>query len=401
MNKRLCARAAVLGVVLALTVSGLFAAGASAGSKPKGTPVELMTIGPTNAPEFSLPSIPVGVQAEVNNINKAGGLDGHPVKLIVCNDLNSPDTAIACARQAITDKVVAVVGGLSGSDLQLDPYLKQAGIPWIGESTPDDFTDSNMWVIGNDGLTGYVAIGTALAHLGCTKVGIVLSAEGAPSFGALIAAGVAASGNAKVVGTYQASATDPNWASYVSAARAGGADCIGAGTGPPETPGLIAAMNASAGPKMKLVLLEGGLPSTLITQLGAAASGVYAVAGFLPFTSHTGAIQTLKKEATAIAPSIPLDTFTETGYAATEVVAHAAKGLKTLTAATLTKALSKVKKFNTGLGPVVTLTKPGSVSVKYPRLFNPYEYIWVVKNGNTVLAQPKPINLTAALKTLG
>ena len=387
----------VVGGLLAIVVASLFAAGASAGPKPSGTPINLMAIGPINAPGFALPSIPVGAQVAIDDINKAGGLNGHPVKLIVCNDKNDPNTATACARQAIKQKVAAVVGGLSVFDLKIVPFLQKAGIPWIGPSTPDAYTQPNMFDIGNEGLPGYVAIGTALAQQGCKKVGIVVSAFGPAIAQQQIAAGVKAS-HAQVVSSIQAPATGVDWAPIVANARSAGADCIGAGTGPTETPGLIGAINT--GRKLKLVLLEGGLPPTLIQQLGAGANGVFAVAGYLPFSSKTGLVQSLRAKAKAKAPKVPLDTFIDNGYAAVEVVAHAAKGLKQVNASTLMKALPKVKGFNTGLGPVLTLTKPGTVARKYPRLFNPNVYLWVVRNGQMVLAQPKPVNIAPGMKLL-
>ena len=49
-----------------------------------------MTMGPVSSPQFSLPSIPVGAQIAVNEVNAAGGINGHKVQLIACNDENNP-----------------------------------------------------------------------------------------------------------------------------------------------------------------------------------------------------------------------------------------------------------------------------------------------------------------------
>lgn len=383
-------------VVATCSVSSAAARGPIA-SASRASVVKLMTIGPTNAPLFSLPSIPVGAQVAINQINKAGGINGHKVKLITCDDQNNPNTATQCARQAIQEKVAAIVGGLSGSDLKILPYLQQAHIPWVGDSTSDAYTQSNLFLTGNDGTSGYVAIGAATVSLGCKHVAIVLSAESIPAFSAEISAGVTAGGHSKVVGSYTPPATSPDWSSIVATARSAGADCIAAGTSPIETPGLIAAINS--GPKLKLVLLAGGLPSTLLQQLGSAASGVYATTGFLPFTSNRGAVPTLKAKATALDPKIPLDVFTESGYASAEIVAHAAAKLKQITGPSVLKALKKVSKFNTGLGPVVTLTKPNPLH-GFSRLFNAYNYLVVVKNSQLYLAQPKPISTKPGLAML-
>ena len=143
-----------------------------------------------------------------------------------------------------------------------------------------------------------------------------------------------------------------------------------------------------------------GRPPADSSSSSAPRHGVYAVAGYLPFSSKTGLVQSLRAKAKAKAPKVPLDTFIDNGYAAVEVVAHAAKGQKQVTSATLMKALPKVRGFNTGLGTVVTLTKPGVVARKYPRLFNPNVYLWVVRNGQMVLAQPKPVNIGPGMKLL-
>lgn len=391
MRKRLAA----LGVAGVAACAMLLMSSASVGAK--GAPIKLMDIGAIQAPGFSLPSIPVGAQIAINQINKAGGVNGHPLTLITCNDMNNPNTATGCAREAITDKVAAVVGGLSIFDLDIIPYLQQAGIPWIGPATPDDYTSRNLFLLGDEGTPAYVAIGMALAQQGCKKIAVVLSAESVPVYATEIAAGVtAAATGAKVVGTYTPPATSPDWASIVSAVRAAGADCIAGGTGPAETGGLIAAVDA--GPKLKIALLSGGIPSTLLTQLGASANGVEALSGYLPETSKLGEVPYLVKQSKALAPSVPFDAFTEHGYASVMVFAHAAQGLKTVTAATIMKALPKVKNYNTGLGPVVSFQHAPVVT--FPRLFNPLYFVYVARNGNFDLAQTKKINATAGLELL-
>ena len=391
MRKRLAA----LGVAGVAACAMLLMSSASVGAK--GAPIKLMDIGPINAPGFSLPSIPVGAQIAINQINKAGGVNGQQLKLITCNDQNNPNTATGCARAAIADKVAAVVGGLSIFDLDIIPYLQKAGIPWIGPATPDDYTSPNLFLLGDEGTPAYVAIGMALAQQGCKKIAVVLSAESVPVYATEITAGVTAAGTgATVVGTYTPPATSPDWASIVSALRAAGADCIGAGTGPSETGGLIAAVDA--GPKLKIALLTGGMPSTLLTQLGASANGVMGLSGYLPETSTQGEVPYLVKKSKALAPTVPFDTFTEHGYASVMVFAHAAQGLKTVTSATISKALPKVKGYNTALGPVTSLQKPPVAA--FPRLFNPNYFLYVARNGNFYLAQKKTINATAGLKLL-
>ena len=403
MGKRLVALATTLACALALAACGSndsgstsSSAGSATTSKASGEPIKLMTMGPTNAPGFSLPSIPVGAQVAIDEINAAGGLNGHPLKLITCNDENNPNTATQCARTAIKEKVAALVGGLSVFDLKAIPALQRAGIPWIGLTTPDATTQSNLFLLGGEGPPGFAAIGMALAQTGCKKVAVLVSAQAAPDNARQIQSGVKA-GGATVVKTLTAPKNSADFAPVVAGARAAGAQCIGAGTGPGETGPLIKAINA--GKKLPLALASGGLPDVVLTQLGKAADGVLAVAGYLPFGSQEGMVQQLEDKIHAKYPKVPLDQFAQSGYASVKVVQEAAKGLKDVTPQTLTQALPKVTNFDTGLGPVANFSKPLPVP-GFERVFNPKVFVYKATNGNYELAQPDPIDTTPALKIL-
>jgi branched-chain amino acid transport system substrate-binding protein len=358
-----------------------------------------MTMGPISSPEFSLPSIPVGAQIAVNALNSAGGINGHKVQLIACNDQNNPNTAAQCARQAIKDKVTALVGGLEDYDLQIEPLLNHAGIPWVGLTTADDYTTPNLFLFGGQGVDGFAAAGMTLAQHGCKNIAVIVTAAaGTQKVNAAdIAAGVKA-GGAKVATTITIPATAVDLAPTVAAARAAGADCIASGARPSQSGPLITAL--STGPKLKLAVVSGGLPNVLLNQLGKPANGVLASAGFLPATSTEGAVPQLVQKMKVEYPKVPFDQFAETGYAGVNLIAHAVKGLSDVTPSSVMTALTKVSGFDTGVGQVATFTQPSSIP-GYPRLFNPKDFVWVAKNGNYSLAQPQPIDTTPALKLLG
>ena len=357
-----------------------------------------MTMGTISSPAFSLPSIPVGAQIAVNDLNSAGGINGHKVVLIACNDQNNPNTAAQCAREAIQDKVTALVGGLENYDLQIEPLLNQAGIPWVGLTTADDYTTPNLFLFGGQGVDGFAVAGMTLGQHGCKKIAIIVTAAaGTQKVNAAdIAAGVHAAG-ATVAGTFTIPATAVDLSSTVAAARASGADCIASGVSPSQSGPLITALGT--GPKLKLAVVSGGLPNVLLQQLGKPADGVLASAGFLPATSTEGVVPQLVAKMKAEYPKVPFDQFAETGYAAVNLVAHAAKGLGDVSASSLMSALTKVNGYDTGVGQVADFTTPSTIP-GYPRLFSPKDFVWVAQNGNYALAQPQPIDATPALKLL-
>ena len=383
----------------AAATSAASSSAAGTSSAASGAPIKLMTMGPVSSPQFSLPSIPVGAQIAVDAINSAGGIDGHKVQLIVCNDQNNPNTAAQCARQAIKEKVAALVGGLEDFDLQIMPLLQQAGIPWVGLTTPDDYTSTNLFLLGGEGAPTFTGIGLSLAQEGCKNIAVIVTAAGGTQKinAEQIAAGVRA-GGAKVATTITVPATAVDLASTVAAARSAGADCIGSGTSPAQSGPLITAVNAGA--KLKLAFASGGLPNVVLSQLGKSANGVLAPAGFLPFTSTEGVVQRLRQQVETQYPKVPLDQFVETGYASVNTVEQAAKGLSDVTASSVMTALSKLQGYDTGLGPVVDFATPSSIP-GFPRVKNSKVFVWVAKNGDYHLSQPQPIDTAPALKLLG
>lgn len=366
-------------------------------SSADGKPIKLMTVGPVEAPEFSLPSVPVGAEVAIDEINQAGGINGRRLQLITCNDEQNPNKATLCARQAIKDGVTALVGGFSVFDLKAIPPLERAGIPWIGLTSPQASTQDNLFLLGGEGGPALSGIGMALAQQGCKNIAIVTAGRVEAQFQIkYIEAGIRA-GGAKVAGRFEAPAESSDFAPTVSAARSAGADCIGSGTSASESGPLIAAVNA--GRKLKLAFASGGLPEAVLKELGKAADGVLATSAYLPFNSKQGVVQTLKEKSTAKAPDVPLDTFVQSGYASVKVLAEAAKDLDEITPESVGKALSGVTGFDTRLGPVVDLTKPNPVP-GFERVFNPEIFVLEAENGEYGLAEPEPLDTTPALELL-
>ena len=93
--------------------------------------------------------------------------------------------------------------------------------------------------------------------------------------------------------------------------------------------------------------------------------------------------------------------FTESGYASAEIVAHAAAKLKQITGPSVLKALKKVSKFNTGARAGGHFDQAESASRIQSLLFNAYNYLVVVKNRPALpRAQPKPISTKPGLAML-
>jgi ABC-type branched-subunit amino acid transport system substrate-binding protein len=87
------------------------------------------------------------MQLRVDEVNAAGGVDGHPVELRHVDDQGSPETARANVRQIAASRCVAVLGHrLSTTSLAAAPAYKAAHIPALtGTTHVDELTVDNPW----------------------------------------------------------------------------------------------------------------------------------------------------------------------------------------------------------------------------------------------------------------
>lgn len=112
----------------------------AAAAKPTGTPIKFGVITSLTGPSVHFTEVPVGAQAAADAINAAGGVKdpaggaAHPVEIVVCDDGFDPNTAAACGRKMVSEKVLAMVGNVSPHGDVYGPIVFGAGIPAVGIS---------------------------------------------------------------------------------------------------------------------------------------------------------------------------------------------------------------------------------------------------------------------------
>lgn len=91
-----------------------------------------MTWAPEDTRATNMPGMPAMATAYARWVNARGGIDGHVLRIITCNDHNSLVDAARCAKRAADEDVAAVVGSYSVHGQSFMPALEAAGIPYIG-----------------------------------------------------------------------------------------------------------------------------------------------------------------------------------------------------------------------------------------------------------------------------
>ncbi|WP_329223885.1 ABC transporter substrate-binding protein [Streptomyces sp. NBC_01485] len=113
-----------------LTVGCGVVPGTSAGSGDD--PIVVMTWAPEGTSATNKPGMPAFARAYARWVNANGGLNGRKLEVLTCNDHNDTVSAAKCARRAVKENAVAVVGSYSQHSDAFFPYLEGDGIAYIG-----------------------------------------------------------------------------------------------------------------------------------------------------------------------------------------------------------------------------------------------------------------------------
>ncbi|MFF0015826.1 ABC transporter substrate-binding protein [Streptomyces sp. NPDC005374] len=129
------------------------------------TPIKVMTWAPSDTKATNKPGMPAFAQAYARWINSKGGINGRKLTVLTCNDHNDGVAAAKCARRAVKENVVAVVGSYSQYADSFFPPLEGAGIPYIGGYgvTNAEFTSPLSYPVNGGQPTLLAGLGKELA----------------------------------------------------------------------------------------------------------------------------------------------------------------------------------------------------------------------------------------------
>jgi ABC-type branched-subunit amino acid transport system substrate-binding protein len=362
-----------------------------------------MVMGPFTNPSFSTPSLATDAQAAVDALNAKGGLHGHQVNLIKCDSQNDPNLEAACARQAVSDHVVAMVGTFAVSNpVEVATILSKAGIPSISPlaAAPNEYTDPEYFIVGFQAVVDHAAVGVALVKDGCKSI-VEVPIDVAPGIASANhgAAGVEAAGG-NYIGSVDVPATSTDLGPSVEQVTAKHADCAQIVT--PTTLGAawFGAVHDS-GATFRTAAQAGELAPATIAQIGSAANGTIEANQFPPIAANSSDAQMRRyvAEMKEYEPGVAPDPTGLDAWLAVQILNGATSHVSTFTAASVLAALRQTHGLNVGLGmPPLNLNKPNPVAA-YSSDYNTTYQNLVAKNGKLVESGP-PVNLQPYLKKI-
>ncbi|HJQ46487.1 MAG TPA: ABC transporter substrate-binding protein [Amycolatopsis sp.] len=403
---------------LAAAATALMVAGCGASTAGSGddATIQIGTLIPLTGTGLNFSDYLAGAKAAVQSVNSAGGINGHKINLVECDDQNNPNQATKCARDMINAHVVAVAGGVSLFGAQIAQILNSANIPWIGALpiTAAETSLPNAYPIESGNLGNYGTIGTFAKRAGHTSVaGFVLQGPLGDAAAQALQQGVAAAGL-----TYKGTVTVPidatDYAPYVQKLRSLGADAVGTELAAAQFL-LLATASAQAGAPWQMYQPAVGIAPNIfdalsktpeelarITPMSAVPPADKAYQSSYPgIGQYIAAMEAYEQESHD--PNGQPANYTSgsiSSWQAVEAVNQIAKSVPAqtpLTPASFLAALRNSGPIDTGLGPAWNPPPPAGPAA-YPQVTNGTEFAWELKNGGYGLADPNPIDVLQLLK---
>lgn len=383
------------GKLLAVGAAVALAAGAcgsSKGSSAKaGSPIKVMLAGTISSQAFSFPETISGAQAAIASLNASGGINGHKIQIVSCNDQLDPNVASQCGRQAVSDNVSSVIEVETDYAPEMLQSLTPAHIPLLGNlpGNPTELTSANVFTLGGGSYALFAGLGTAMVTIAhCQKTAVVdLNLAATELSGKNIRTAVELAGG-KVTGIQDVSPTLPSYASVVTTAIDQGADCIANVLGPAQVTALIQAIHTSSKPNMIVGSVAGDItPQGFQSMRNTLNGDIFTSVQYLEPSSDStgqpaGVLSAFESDMKKYEPSALLDGESLSGWEAMTIFVHAARTVSHYDPATMLAALSKVHGLEVSGMPVpVSYDTPNS-NPKMARVTDPYVITYQIQNGS-------------------
>lgn len=349
------------------------------------SPVKIMQIGTFESPNLSLKDAKAGLDAHVQSINAAGGINGRQIEVQFCNDAFNANTGAACARTAVSDGVVAVVGPASSQAPAELPILEAAGIPWLagaGSGGPTEGTSPVSYPITGGTQSMQVGMGRLLANKGAKNVAVIV-ADAAAAYAAAddIARGATAGGaqSYRILAPLGA----PDFSAVASSALAKTPDAVAVASTASDAPRIIRAVR-QAGFNGNISTLANIFKPADQKALGDFANKVFVTSSAVPISNTSiPQVQQFLADMSKYHPEAVTDNGSLGTWSAITFLAEIVKRIDgPVTAAGITGLLNKLDK-PIVLGTVTDYTgiKTPPVVEAYPRVPTFKVYVSEAKDG--------------------
>jgi len=220
-----------------------------------------------------------GAHLKVDEINKAGGINGRKVELVLYDSEGNTGKAAQLARRLIeSDQVVAVIGpSSSGESLQVLPIANELRTPLIAHAGTEKMTSPVTPYVFNTPPTDRVVAAHLLSVFkkrGITQIALLSAADGFGQSGANVVKELAPKYGVTVAKHEEFNRTDPDITAQVLKAKDSPAQAMLVWSAFPA-PTIIARNAAAVGYSKPMYNSFAAASKDLLVQAGSAAEGSF------------------------------------------------------------------------------------------------------------------------------
>jgi branched-chain amino acid transport system substrate-binding protein len=360
----------------------------SSAAAPTGKPVEINIVYPQTG-AIAFPEMGVAIKAAENAINASGGINGHPLKVNVCDTQSptDPNPTQTCMRKVAANKdIVAEVGDYSSFNDIVTPIENAAHMIQIG-GVPLGASQQQLPNSYPLAMPEEEAFGAALVKYGSTKPGLIyIDIPTAQKAYSQINSWLKAGGSSVQLQSKQpAPLTATDLSPQVSALC--GADGVSMSLAPTQTASFLQAHAQGSCPNQILVASALGTLAQL-PQLGTKADGLILDAG-LPFPNDTSSqgVQKFISQMNSVDPKAAKNMDSEMAWLSVWAFAQIARTIKgDVTRDSFwnaTKATTTFQVFDM-LPPDLDLSKGVTQVPDVPQITNHWVKLGKIQNGQVV-----------------
>ena len=145
-------------------------------AEPTGEPLKVMTVTTLNAAGPTYQNIANTAIAYQDYINARGGIAGRQLEVTVCDEQFDPAIATTCAREAVEEDMVSIVGAFTYFAESIVPVIAESSITWFGACcpiTPSELSSPYSFNIGNQPMYAVGMVERAVSD-GCKSINAII-----------------------------------------------------------------------------------------------------------------------------------------------------------------------------------------------------------------------------------
>ncbi|MFC9324797.1 ABC transporter substrate-binding protein [Kitasatospora sp. NPDC057015] len=381
---------------------GASACGGPADASTGGAELTVMTWAPSGTGSTDRPGMTALAEAVGRDINAKGGLGGHHVRVLTCNEHNEAAAVAQCAQQAVDAKAIAVVGSYSQFGESFMTTLERAGIPYIGGYglSGAEFSSPLSYPVAG-GMPSLIAgSGRQLVDTGCRSVALVRpDTPAGDSLLGYLANALKPAGTKLVDVKAPEKSTDYTEVARKAIGKDDAGNCVTVALGTEPTGNLLDSYRRLGSKNTRLASVIGSVQQSVVDSTGGDSgplAGAYVAGWYPPESSGVwDALRSVVRANTADGRTIDVaDSGVQTTWVAYEVLRQVGQRLNSAGRPVTAKAISSV--LDSG-DPIDTngLTPPLAwgatnmlASAESPRLVNTWVTYQQAKAGRLALQQP-------------